>query len=63
MFFVSLANSSLVGILRTIADVTDIFAIPILITPDFDILSGEFVRHKLIRVLEYCVTRVGSVIS
>ena len=27
--------------------------IPILITPDFDILSGEFVRHKSIRVLEY----------
>ena len=35
----------------------------ILITPDFDILSGEFVRHILIRVFEYCVTRVGSVIS
>ena len=36
---------------------------PILITSDFDILSGEFVRHKSIRVLEYCVTRVGSAIS
>ena len=28
----------------------------ILVTPDFDILSGEFVRHKSIRILEYCVT-------
>ena len=37
--------------------------IPILITPDFDILSGEFVRQKSIRVHEYCVTRVGFVIS
>ena len=30
-------------------------------TPDFDTLSGELVRHKSIRVREYCVTRVGSV--
>ena len=37
--------------------------IPILITHDFDILSGEFVRHKSIRVLECCVTRISFVIS
>ena len=30
---------------------------------NIDILPGEFVRHKSIRILEYWVTRVGSVIS
>ena len=31
-------------------------------TPELDILSGELVKHKSMRVREYCVTRVGSVI-
>ena len=32
-------------------------------TPEFVILSGEFVIHKSINVFEFWVTRVGSVIN
>ena len=30
---------------------------PMLTTSELDILSGELVKHKSIRVCEYCVTR------
>ena len=36
---------------------------PMSTTPELDILSGELVEHKSMRVRECCVTRVGSVIS
>ena len=36
---------------------------PMLTTPELDILSGKLVKHKSIRVREYCVTRAGLVIS